>query len=232
MATLDRSLLASLDIFKDFGSDDLDAIVGEARIQRIEKDAHLFEEGADAHSFYVVVHGHLRVVKLTLGGDQVVMRYIAAGEICGVASAMGRTTYPATSIAAVDSIVLAWPSSSWERLAKTYPALASAVLSTIGSRLQDAHSRVIEMSTQQVEGRIAHALLRLVQQAGRKVEDGVEIDFPISRLEVAQMTGSTLHTVSRILSNWEGRGLVSGGRQRIVLRDPHRLLLIAESVEN
>lgn len=55
------------------------------------------------------------------------------------------------------------------------------------------------MSSEQVEQRVAHALLRLAKQAGVKVEHGIEIDFPISRQDVAEMTGTTLHTVSRIL---------------------------------
>jgi CRP-like cAMP-binding protein len=112
-----------------------------------------------------------------------------------------------------------------------HPALASNTLQTIGSRLQDAHTRVMEMSTEQVERRIAHALLRLVQQAGRKVEQGIEIDFPISRQDLAEMTGTTLHTVSRTLSGWESQGLVEGGRQRIVVRDPHRLFTLAEGAD-
>ncbi len=82
---------------------------------------------------------------------------------------------------------------------------------------------MIEISNEQVEQRVAHALLRLAKQAGRKVDAGVEIDFPISRQDVAEMTGTTLHTVSRILSAWEQQGLVEGGRQRIVLREPHKL---------
>jgi CRP-like cAMP-binding protein len=94
--------------------------------------------------------------------------------------------------------------------------------------LQETHTRVVEMSTQQVEQRVAHALLRLAKQSGRKVEHGVEIDFPISRQDIAQMTGTTLHTVSRILSGWEQRGLIESGRQRIVLREPHKLFVLAE----
>jgi len=98
----------------------------------------------------------------------------------------------------------------------------------VGSRLQETHTRVVEMSTQQVERRVAHALLRLARQAGRKVEQGVEIDFPISRQDIAEMTGTTLHTVSRTLSAWESQGLIESGRQRVVLRDPHRLFTLAE----
>src|SRR5258707_14521137 len=108
--------------------------------------------------------------------------------------------------------------------------LATNTLQTVGGRLQETHTRVVEMSTQQVEQRVAHALLRLARQSGRKVEHGVEIDFPISRQDIAQMTGTTLHTVSRILSGWEQSGLIEGGRQRVVLREPHKLMVLSEEM--
>jgi CRP/FNR family transcriptional regulator, nitrogen oxide reductase regulator len=158
------------------------------------------------------------------------VRYVASGETFGVAMAIGLQRYPATATAVDDSVVLAWPSASWPRLVEKFPALATNTLHTVGGRLQETHTRVVEMSTQQVEQRIAHALLRLAKQSGRKVEHGVEIDFPISRQDIAQMTGTTLHTVSRILSSWEQRGLVESGRQRIVLREPHKLFMLAETV--
>ena len=139
--------------------------------------------------------------------------------------------YPATAVAAVDSIALVWPSSSWSRLLARFPSRASSALQIVGSRLQDTQAVVMEISNEQVEQRIAHALLRLAKQAGKKVGDGVEIDFPISRQDVPEMTGTTLHTVSRILTSWEQRGLVEGGRQRIVLRDPYALFGLAEGHE-
>jgi CRP-like cAMP-binding protein len=200
----------------------------EARSVHCAKNTNVFEQGGDAHSFFVLLHGHVRASKVTPAGQQVVVRYVAPGEIFGVAPAIGLAKYPATATAVVDSVVLAWPSAAWPRLSARHPGLAVGALQTVGARLQDAHTRVIEMSTEQVERRIAHALLRLAKQAGRKVEHGVEIDFPISRQDVAEMTGTTLHTVSRTLSAWEQQGLVESGRQRIVIRDPHRLFALAE----
>ncbi|MES1149275.1 MAG: Crp/Fnr family transcriptional regulator, partial [Bradyrhizobium guangdongense] len=116
----------------------------------------------------------------------------------------------------------------WPRLVQKFPALATNTLQTVGARLQETHTRVLEMSTQQVEQRVAHALLRLAKQSGKKLDHGVEIDFPISRQDIAQMTGTTLHTVSRILSGWEQLGLIEGGRQRIILREPHKIFVLAE----
>ena len=228
MATVDRSLVANLPLFAGFSAEELTEILREARSLRIARNRNVFAEGEDAHSFFVLLHGHVRASKTTPSGEQVVVRYVTPGETFGVAPAIGLQRYPATATAVDDSVALAWPSATWPRLVSRFPALATNTLQTIGRRLQETHTRVVEMSTQQVEQRVAHALLRLAKQAGHKVEHGVEIDFPISRQDIAQMTGTTLHTVSRILSGWEQRGLVESGRQRIVLREPHELLVLAE----
>jgi CRP-like cAMP-binding protein len=228
MATLDRSLVENLPLFAGLGAAELDAVLSEARSARYAKNSAVFEQGEEAHSFFLLLHGHVRATQTTPAGQQIVMRYVTPGETFGVAMAIGLTKYPATATAVDDSVVLAWPSTAWPRLVAQHPSLAANTLQMVGSRLQETHTRVVEMSTQQVERRIAHALLRLAKQAGRKSEQGVEIDFPISRQDVAEMTGTTLHTVSRTLSAWEQQGLIEGGRQRIVLRDPHKLFRLAE----
>ena len=58
----------------------------------------------------------------------------------------------------------------------------------------------------------------------------MRIDFPISKQDIAEMTGTTLHTVSRILTAWQAAGLVEGGRQKLLVRDPHELLLIGDGL--
>jgi CRP-like cAMP-binding protein len=70
----------------------------------------------------------------------------------------------------------------------------------------------------------------LVQQAGRRVDSGVLVDLPLSRDDIAQMTGTTLYTVSRIVSRFEREGLLEAGRQRMVIRNPHGLLKVADDL--
>lgn len=231
MPALDRSLIASVPLFQGLTAEQLGDVLSDAQSVRYPKGTEVFQQDLEAQSFYLLLHGHLRVFRLTPDGQQVVVRYISPGEIFGVAMALGRKTYPATAAAAVDSVALVWPNAVWPRISQRYPSLLANALHTVGSRLQDAQTRVVEMSTEQVERRIAHALLRLAQQSGRKVEAGIQIDFPISRQDVAEMTGATLHTVSRVLSAWEARGLVESGRQRITLRDAHRIFMLAEGTD-
>ncbi|WP_119419698.1 Crp/Fnr family transcriptional regulator [Desertibaculum subflavum] len=228
MANVDRSQVAGLPVFAGLAPGELDELLREARTVRFPKGSTVFSQDEEAHSFFVLLNGHVRAVKLTPAGQQIVVRYVGPGELFGIAPAIGSSTYPATAIAASESLALAWRSAAWPRLIARYPSLAGTALQTVGSRLQEAHTRVIEMTTEQVEQRVARALLRLAQQAGKKVDEGVQIDFPITRQDVAEMIGTTLHTVSRILSAWEDQGLVEGGRQRIVIRDPHKLVMLAE----
>ena len=84
------------------------------------------------------------------------------------------------------------------------------------------------MATEQVERRVARAVVRLVNQAGKKTEQGIRIDIPVSRQDIAEMTGTTLHTVSRIFSAWASLGLVEVGRQKIEVLSAHKLVTIAE----
>ena len=231
MPGLDRALIAGMPLFQGLSSAQQDDVLRDAHSMRFPKGTDVFQQDQEATSTFFLLNGHLRVYRLTPDGQQVVVRYISPGDVFGVATALGRTTYPATATAVVDSLALVWPSAAWSRLQESHPVLMGNTLRTIGSRLQDAQTRVVEMSTEQVERRIAHALLRLAQQSGRKVENGVQIDFPISRQDVAEMTGATLHTVSRVLSAWEDRGLVESGRQKIILRDAHRIFMLAEGKE-
>ena len=229
MPVLDRSLIAKLPAFAELSGEDLDAILASARSSRYPKDTEVFGQDEEATSFFLLLSGHIRVVRTTPDGHQLIARYINEGEVFGIAIAMGRTTYPASAVPAVDCVVLSWPNSAWPELQSRVPAFGTSAYQTIGARLQETQARVVEMSTQQVEQRIASAVLRLVSQSGRKTAEGIEIDFPITRQDIAEMTGSTLHTVSRLLSAWEDEGIVRSGRQKVIVVDPHALMLLAEN---
>src|SRR3569623_725684 len=149
MAAVDRSVVADLPMFAGLSSGEQDELLREARSIRYKKETTVFDQGAEADRFFLLLHGHLRVEKTTPQGQQIVVRYVSAGELFGVAQAMNLTHYPATAVAAVDSIALAWPSSSWQRLIAKYPSLASSALQTVGSRLHDTQTREIEITNEQ-----------------------------------------------------------------------------------
>ena len=97
-------------------------------------------------------------------------------------------------------------------------------------RLHDMQRRYEELATQQVEQRLARVLLRLVTRTGRRIEQGVLIDVRLTRQDLAEMTGTTLFTVSRVLNRWQKAGVIRAGRQRVVVLHPHGLVSIADDL--
>ncbi len=227
MASLDPALISDYPLFADFKQDELADFLQGARSSLVGKDSRVFSQDEDAHSFFLLLDGYVRVEQALPNGDVIIVRYASAGELLGIAPALGRDTYPANSVAVVDCVVLGWPSALWPVTVSRYPSFASGAGHTIGSRLEEAHERIAEMATEQVQQRIANALLRLANQTGKKTADSILIDFPISRQDLSDMTGTTLHTVSRTLSGWEKKGIVRSGRKKIEILSGHQLVLIA-----
>lgn len=228
MTDLDRSLIRSMALFERMSDEELDDILSRASIRRVGQSENVFEQGEPATEFFVLLHGRLRVHRVTPSGQQVMVRVVNPGDLFGIARALQRQDYPGTASAAAESLIMAWPMSNWDVLVEHHPSLAVNAMQTVGQRLQEAQTRILEMSTEDVERRVAHAILRLVKQSGRKEAEGIRVDFPVTKQDIAEMTGTTLHTVSRILTAWESEGLVKGGRQKLLVLDPHRLTRKAE----
>ena len=89
-------------------------------------------------------------------------------------------------------------------------------MEAVAGRAQEFQSRLREVATERVPQRLAHMLLRLARQAGRPVANGTLIDFPLTRQDLAEMIGTTLYTVSRLLTEWSERGIVEIGRGQAV----------------
>lgn len=229
-ASIDTSLVKSLALFEKMSDADLADILSTANSRRYATGTAVFEQGQTAEQFFVLLHGRLRVTQVNAEGQQTIVRMVNPGDLFGIAKALRRTDYPGTATAVMESIALAWPMASWDVILERHPTLAINAMQTMGQRLQEAHAKVRELSTEEVERRVAHTVLRLASQSGRKEATGVRIDFPVSKQDIAEMTGTTLHTVSRILTAWEAAGLVEGGRQKLLVKDPHRLLLIGDGV--
>ncbi len=228
MTKLDRSLIHALPVFCAMDEAELDDVIAHARAQRVPKGSAVFRQGELAKSFFVLLHGRLKVLKVTPQGQQVLIRFINPGDIYGFTKALRRDDYPATATAVVDSVTLVWPNDIWDDFMRAHPSFAMNVMGMMGDRLDEAHTRLKELSTEEVEYRIAHTLLRLVEQSGRPTEEGVLIDFPLTQQDLAQASGTTFHSVSRVLGAWETAGLVLLGRRKVIVRDLEGLSQVAE----
>ena len=224
------SVLGRCPLFAGLGPDDLGAAHRGAISLAAGRHETLFREGEPAETFVVVLAGRVKLTQVGADGQEVIVRYLGPGDMGAAIAIFSGSTYPATATAVGDVRLLAWSRERIDELLRRIPALALNAIGVLSGRVRELQDRVRELSTEKVAQRVARALVRLARQVGRRVDEGVLLDMPLSREDIAKMTGTTLFTVSRVLSAWEAAGIVASGRERIVIRRPHGLVAIAEDL--
>ena len=223
-------LIARTPPFQNLSPADLDIVRQAAHLRHVERNAFFYHQDDPATNFYILLEGQVRLSEVTSEGHQVLVRFISPGEAIGIISVLRNSVYPLAAQAVDDCRALAWDSTSLEQLMERFPRIAINGLRLVSQRWHEVEERYRELATERVERRIAQTLLRLVRQVGRKVKNGVLIDLPLTRQDLADMTGTTHYTVSRILSNWEQENLIEAGRGRVLICYPHGLARIAEDL--
>jgi len=226
----DPQILRGMRMFDGLPAEVLHDIMDRATTRRVPKGSIVFKQGDPAATCHALIDGRIKIQQTSPEGSQVVVQFVGPGEMYGTLAMFLRSGYPGDALAVTDSVEAVWSAEAMRALMLAHPQISLNTLGMLGNRLEDLQNRLRELSTQRVERRVANALLRLARQAGRKVEAGVEIDFPLTRQDLAEMTGTTLHTVSRILSAWEAQGIVEGGRQHVVVAKPDALVAVAEDL--
>ena len=224
--------LASLELFQGLAPPALHDVLGVARVRRISRETRIFSQGNPGVRAHALVEGSVRISQSGSDGAQTVMRFIGPGEMFGTVALFTDGRYPADAIAVAHSLEVSWSEGELLELMGRHPKIAINVIRIIGTRLQEVQDRVRELSTQRAERRVAHAVLRLARQAGHSTIDGTAIEFPLRRKDVAALSGTTLHTASRILTGWEKAGLVLTRNQRLTIRGTAEIARIAEEPPN
>lgn len=207
-----------------------DEIIRRGTMLDLKAGAVLFHESDPARRSFLVLKGRLKLGKVHELGKEVLIRYIGPGELTAMITVLEERDYPVSAETVGETRVVGWDKRTMLEIMAEHPQLSINMIRNSIDRLEDLQSRYLELHAEQVEKRIARSLLRIMKQSGRRSGDEIIIDFPISRQELADYTGTTLYTVSRTLSGWEKKGWVKSKRARIIIADPHALVLFSEKL--
>ena len=220
--------LRQVSVFQHATADDLKLLAQLAIERSVEEGSFFFLQGDPATYLYVLIAGRAKLMQTNSAGQQVNLRTINEWQMFGaLGTVREHAEYPASAQALEPSTALAIRSDQMRDVLQTRPYISFDLMQLMTGYIQEMQERYRELATEKVERRIARTLLRLAGQMGHKLADG-GIELAFTRQDLAEMSGTTLFTASRILSEWEKRGLVESGRERVVIRKPHGLVQIAE----
>jgi len=202
--------------FSEISSADCAVIVADAQELQFHRHSTIFSEGSPATQVALLLSG---CMKVTQGGQdqEVILRLNGPGDMLGKMGSQTRSNHLHTTYAVQASTALVWETDAFEALMVRFPLLRRNIASILKRHLNELEVRYREVSTEKVSSRLSNLLVRLVNQVGRRIDGCVEIS--LSRRELAQLTGTTLFTVSRLLCQWEAQEIVSARREVVLVHD-------------
>ena len=210
-------------LFSSLPDAEREALVARTEMRELGRREILFHRGDPGDRVYLVLDGQVKLTQVTPTGEEVIVALLRQGDAFAVVAAMQEITYPVAAEAMVPSRLLAWRRQVLAETMRRFPAMSLDATQIVSQRMRELQDRFRDVATLPVPARLARALLRLAEEHGVETRRGVELDLVLSREDLAQLTGTTLYTVSRLLSGWQEEGLVRIGRQKVALEDLDRL---------
>ena len=221
-------LLKKTTLFHGLSTAELNEVSQATSLQRYPKESFVFHRDEPANCVYILASGVMHLSQLTTKGQQVIMHYLSPGDEIGIVGLFPDQVFPVTAVAATDCLMLSWSTEKLTALIKRFPQVALNALQMMTERFVTLQHQYRQLATERVEQRIARTVLRIAEKTGQPVKSGILLKPPLSRQKIAEMTGTTLFTVSRICSQWEKDGIVQTNRRWLLIQNMSDLNAIVE----
>lgn len=224
-----EQILRETPSFRRLSAEDRLRVASVARLSSFARGEQVFSEGEPSDFFYSVASGRVKVVKMLPSGKEVILEVFGAGEPLGAVAVYEGRPFPASAVAMDDTTCILIPRASFFALLEQHPTLVRGILTGLTLRLIELTKRLAELSGGRVEARFARLFLKLAQDVGRPHADGSFVALPLSRQELADMTGTTIETCIRIMSRWGKDDIVRTEKDGFVVLDPASLEVLANA---
>jgi len=215
-----ENFLKDIPLLEDIPEKDLKEISRYFHLKEVRKNDYIFFEGDEEPGIYIVIEGIVKLIKETSDGKTVILRLVTPKEVFGwlvMGDSKPSSTYTAQAL--IDTKVLYVSNKDFLKLLSLYPALAVKITCDASKMLLEAYDRLKSLAAEKVEGRIASLLLELSKKIGKEENGKIVIKAPITRQDLAEMTGTTVETAIRIMSKWKKEGIVNTERGKIEILD-------------
>ena len=225
-ATRRTALVQHFPLFAGVSATERREIASAAHEKHFGRRHTLFLEGDPVREVILLTSGSAKIVQVGRGGTEVILVLKGPGEVVGTLGLRPQDRHGSMAQTLVASTALVWDAAVFETLTQRLAQLRRNITHLLCRQLHELEERYREVSTERVSVRLSHQLVRLLNQLGRRVNGRLEIR--LSREELAQLTGTTLFTVSRLLSDWNQRGIVSTRREAVAVHNFQALAELGE----
>lgn len=193
-----------------------------ATVLHYPQGAQVFRPDKVPDKLFFLYDGTLRVSQSSENGREIVLYRVEAGESCVLTTAcmLADETYNTEGIAETDVTAITLPRHTFNHLAATEPVFRDFVFTAYSRRLIDLMRVVDEVAFGRIDVRLAQKITNLA---------GSLREVSTTHGELAKELGTAREVVTRVLQDFQKRGLIMLSRGRIEITDAAQLSALAHS---
>jgi CRP-like cAMP-binding protein len=205
-----------IELFHSLTDEELRQISDRIVIKRFDKNEIILYEEDTAEYMYIILEGKVKVIQTTEDGKEIFLSIHQSGEFFGEMSLIDGRTSPATVIATENSTIAIISKKDFYSSINAHSKLLHNLLLILCSRLRESWEKIQLLNLKNASQRIKILLIMLSDKYGDKTSEGITLNIKLTHQEMADMTGMTRETVTRVIDRWQKDGEINILKSRFI----------------
>ena len=217
---MDAQFLRNVSLFQSLSTEELEPLARMTIVRTFSKDSVIILAEEEGDSLFIIKKGQVKVSIVSEDGREVILSLLGDGAVFGELSLLDGKPRSANVIATGETVLIMLRRRDFLQLVHKAPQIAIELLAELASRLRRTDRQIEGLALLDVTSRISETLLQLADDNGVETEEGVIINNRPTHQELANMSGTTRETVSRVLKRLEAQGYIRcKGRRIAIMRE-------------
>ncbi|MGH2710683.1 MAG: Crp/Fnr family transcriptional regulator [Actinomycetota bacterium] len=193
-------------------------LVEKGRVHDYRKGTYLFHQGDDAPDVHFLTEGRVEITSTSVTGARQLHTTLEPPQLFGELGALGQMRRTASAAAMEPTTTLAIPSEDFLEVLASHPEASRAVFRALARQISEHEVLIEDLLYLDLKGRVAKRLIGLCTPSFDDLpEDGTVLPAVVTHADLASLSGGSRENVTRILSDFQRRGLVRRNGRRLVL---------------
>jgi CRP/FNR family cyclic AMP-dependent transcriptional regulator len=206
-------------LFADLNEHELEQIAEAALVRSYRSKSNVFMEGEVRQAVYFINKGVIKVYKVDHHGNEAIMNFLKPGDMFPHAGFFENEPYPGTAEVVLEAELGVVPVKAFENILLSRPEIAIKVMRVMGRKIRELQAKVRDLSSIDINFRIAALLVRLAREYGVQGSYGTLIELRTTNMDLARMAGTTRETVNRFINRLKREGVLQDLPRQLVVKD-------------
>jgi CRP/FNR family transcriptional regulator len=222
----ENGMLKNIALFFSLGDDELRQIREHIILREFRKNHTILHEEETSEFMYIIVHGKVKISRVGSIGKETILSMHGSGEFFGELSLIDGRTAPASVIAVENSSVAIISKEHFYSLIYTQRKVLENLLRILCSRLRESWQKIEMLNFNDASRRLKMLLTILAETYGKQTPEGTVLQVRLIHQDLADMTGLSRETVTRVLDKWKKSGEIEILRNKYIrLNDEFNTIL-------